>query len=823
MAAKSGFRVSVAAMALGLAFPATAQTASAPDATGIEEIIVTATRRETRLIDTPASIAVISPEYLERTGTINFRDLGFSVPNFSLNENSNSPILSDISIRGIGGAGRVGYYVDDVLVGTSAGFNQNLVDIARVEFLRGPQGVAFGRNTLAGAINIVTKTPSLDKSSGFGAVGYGNYNNIQGQGSVTGPLVPGKIGLKIAGSYRSRDGYDRIRSGGRGNDDDGFLIRAGLLFKVANGLDLAVNYTHGEDRASAFYLDAYDDLPASPNPGDCSAAGLTAGLGAGLPPVAALFANCSADGYPSGNFAAADGNPYDRVLDAGPQRNHSTRNTDVISGKLTFDREGVRFTSISAYTDIRYDLQRDQDYTPADSGYGIFPNQFSSFSQEVRVGSSDQGRFDWLIGAYYYSEANDSDNLVTLGRDFRLSRGIVYGLILAGVPSPTREFLALQLGGQTIGTIAGALGLPPELQQAYFFSANRSRTESLSGYGTATYRITDRLSASAGVRWTSERLQSANAQGTNLGPAPTERIFGPESVFNSTNVSPTASLLYKVTNALSTYATFGTGFYRGAANNPAFCALINRNPCDVKPEKLYNYELGVKGQFLDRKLSVNLAGFYLDYQNLQRAQSFFVSGQQISITGNIDKTEIYGLELESVYRPINDLNLFANVGYSHSEIKKYPGALLPDGLGNTFVADVSNVPLPLAPQWTVSGGGQYDHPLSGSLTGFVAAEVQYRSEQIFNLAGRANLATADPDDGAYDPANPFFQLSSQTNVNLRAGVRGGERWTLTARVYNLLDASYVNGVDGGGGGFVRSRFLTLSPPRTFSAEFRVNF
>lgn len=819
--------VSTLALACALALPAHAQAVAdvaATESPDTAEIIVTATRKETRLIETPASIAVVGSEYIQRTGIANFRDLGFVVPNFSLVENSNSPLLSDISIRGIGGPGRVGYYVDDVLIGTSAGFNQNLVDIERVEFLRGPQGVAFGRNTLAGAINVITKAPSLDQWSGFADFTYGNYNTIQARGSVTGALVKDKIGIKIAGVYRKRDGFDVVRSGGRGNDEDGWVIRGALLLKPVEDLSITLGYTRSQDRTKAFYLDAFDDLPASPNPGNCSAAGLTAGIAAGLPPVAALFGNCSAQGYPAGNYAATvDRDPFDRNLDAGPLPNRSDRDTDIVSGKIEFDRDGIKLSSISAFTRIKFDVARDQDYTAADSGYGAFPNDFRSFSQEIRIGSSDGGRFDWLVGAYYYNEKNESDNLVTLGEDFRLDRGTVYGLILAGVPSPTREFLALQLGGQSIGTIASALGLPPELRQAYFFNSSVSKTESLAGYGTASYKITDALTVSAGVRWTSERLRNSNAQGTNLGPAPTERVFGPTSVFNSTNVSPTASIAYKINDDFSTYATFGTGFFRGATNNPSFCALIARDPCDVRPEKLYNYEVGAKGLFLDRKLGVNLALFYSDYKDLQRGQSFFAGSQQVSITGNIDKTEIYGFELESTLRVTQNINLFANVGYQKATIKDYPGAILPDGFGNVFVADLQNVPLPFAPEWTINAGGQWDIPLSDKFDAFFGGEFQYRSSQIFNLAGRANTATPDPNDGVYFPNDPLFTARSQTNVNLRAGVKFGGRFTLTGRVNNLLDNSYINGVDPAGGGFVRSRFITLSPPRTYSVELRAEF
>ena len=326
-----------------------------------------------------------------------------------------------------------------------------------------------------------------------------------------------------------------------------------------------------------------------------------------------------------------------------------------------------------------------------------------------------------------------------------------------------------------------------------------------------------------GVRYTTERLEDSTAQDTNLGPVPTDRFFSTPVVFSSDNVSPTANLLYKVTPGINTYFTFGTGFYRGGTNNPAFCALLNRDPCDVKPEKVYNYEVGLKGQFFQRKLGINLAVFYEDYRNLQRGQQFSVDFQQVTITGNINKTEIYGVELESTLHPFARLSLFGNVGYQHSQIKDYPGAILPDGFGNVFIANLKNVPLSNAPEWTLNGGGEYDLPLGHALLGFVGGEAQYRSSQSFNLAGRRDPNSSDPTAGVYVSNNPFFVAAPQTNINLRAGVRNAARWTLTARVDNLLDRSYINGVDGAGGGFIQTRFVTLSPPRTFSAEFRVNF
>jgi iron complex outermembrane receptor protein len=425
--------------------PAEAQTNSdTPEPTAVDQVIVTATRRVEKLQDVPLSVTAISGDQVQQVGAVRLNDLAYQMPNVTILENSGAPTFTNVSIRGI--EGRAGIYVDDVPISDSSGFNTYLIDIDRVEVLRGPQGTLFGTNTIAGTINTITKTPKNNYDV-EGMLAYGDYNQFQAAGLVSGPIVPDKLYASIAASYRSRDGFEtNLYNGKNVNNDNGFGLRAKLRFTPTEHLDATLSFdTDYTDVAPYYYKLTHVLLP-------------------GPAPV------------------ALDPNIYDRTVDEGPQQNSSTRRIYGGSLNIKYDVNGYTLTSITGTRWTTYSLDRDINYTPPNTLYGTYNGHFEQTSQEFRITSPDSGQFNWLAGFFYLGTKNDIGTGTIVEPNYVIAPGETVGMLQA----------------------LGALPNP------YIFGATDSTTHdtSYAGYVNASYKITPQLKLQAGLRYTSEQIRS---------------------------------------------------------------------------------------------------------------------------------------------------------------------------------------------------------------------------------------------------------------------------------------------------------------------------
>lgn len=356
---------------------------------GLDEIVVTAQKREQNLNDVPISISVAGSAAIEAARAQDLRDISRLVPNFSVQRQGG---LDTVFIRGIGGggrnigmSGRAGVYVDGVYAGQFASVNQDTLSVDRVEVLRGPQGQLFGRNTVSGAVNIVTQKPS-DAFSGHVEAGYGNMDLFEISGALNLPLADG-VAVRLAGAHRERDGF--VRNDVTGTDIDNVnrdSLRGQLHARLGDRLtfDLAADYSR--DKANKLLGEPLNDV-------------------FGLNPPSL-------------------GTDYDVSFNDDPFQDIKVGG---VSGTFTHElSDSAELVSISGYRETRWKRRNDLDYIPLDLFVFDFNDRFSQFSQEVRVSFGKGGPLSGVAGVYYFDETAKTHRGVTAGSQVEI---LPYGFV----------------------------------------------------------------------------------------------------------------------------------------------------------------------------------------------------------------------------------------------------------------------------------------------------------------------------------------------------------------------------------------------------------
>ncbi|MBB4633249.1 TonB-dependent receptor [Sphingosinicella soli] len=361
--------IAASALMADLAQAQTTPAAGAPVVVFTDEILVTARRREESLLDVASSVAVISADTITASGSATFSDLGFSAANVVFNNSVNVSGFRGVSIRGI--QGRTGIYVDDILLGNEASANVAVNDVERVEILRGPQGTTFGRNTLAGAVNTITRRPSFDwTGSAKGA--YGNYGRRGLDAYVSGPLVDDVLAFKASAVRLKTDGYEVDADGNDVMTQDLWAARGTFLFTPAENLRFLVggDYQYDDPIVNAYHLVTGPGTTYVENT------------------IATSFQNKnSRENYGAffrGEFEASD---------------------------------ALKLVSITALRKTRSDFYLDYDFLSADIFYEKGPRNVDEFSHEFRA-SGDVGIVSWLAGIYYYDSKYIDRNSSFLGVDY---------------------------------------------------------------------------------------------------------------------------------------------------------------------------------------------------------------------------------------------------------------------------------------------------------------------------------------------------------------------------------------------------------------------
>ena len=668
-------------------------------------VTVTAEKREKNIQEIPASITALSEIQIEDARIVDTQDLIYHVPNLFMIKTGNHTAGGFLSIRGItptmAGLPTVGFYVDDIYY---TNFDMELLDIERIEVLRGPQGTLYGRNTEAGVINIVTKKPE-DLWEGKVTGSYGNYNSQYYNVGIGGPLVQDKLFFRVAGKYFLSDGYfkNTFLDNDDADDRDDLDGRVFLRWVPTDSWDVMLS---GEFQR-----------------------------------------------YRDGNacFAPQDEvrrNPHDVSLDF-EGKAHQDNNTENL--RVVYKGKWFTFTSISGFRHEEGDFESDTDFSPTDSMIiGIYQDN-DLFSQEIRIASpKDSTPLEWLIGFYYFYEERDQD---------------VHFDMRQGIPP---------------------YGIPPFKN----ITETTTDTQGYAFFGQATYILFKKLGLTAGLRYDHNKkdFEFDNYYDQDLS------MFGmlPRSAKKDEDFDawlPKFALFYKWTPHFMIYASIARGYKSGGFNTVSAFA---GEPFDS--EYTWNYELGIKSSWLDNRLFVNLAGFYIDWTDQQVEQQLYPE----FIIKNAAESTSKGFEIEVIARPITGLELIGGFGYTDAKFDNYTDDVL-DPMTGAKIGEVSynGKRVPNVPKYTYN------------LT------AQYRFTN--GLFSRVELLGVS--DFYYDSANTEKQGAYQL-VNACLGYER-EHFEVYLWAKNLFDEVYVTRafeMPGLGGYFGRA-----GDPRTFGFTLAARF
>jgi len=647
------------ALAVGMAPPAAnAQSTTEPDGAS-DDIIVTAQKVAEPLSKIPVTISALSAEALEDRNYTSLADFTGAVPGLQVN---NYVGQARTNIRGIGqnslslGAdSQVPYSLDGVYVGQAFSAAQAFLDLERVEVLRGPQGTLYGRNATGGVINLITPKPK-DKLEAKAELTVGNYNLIHGEAVISGPLAVG-IKARLAVAAEDRKGYSyNLFDRHRYDDSTWQAARGTLVFDLSDALSLTVigDYYHANDGSYATHL-------FGKSPGKDVITGVF--LGGHTVPLDA---------------AGQAINP--RLLNIDTKPEHREESGGVL-GVLAWNfTDQLSFKSLSGWrkADLYFTLDFDSTEIPfegLDAGKNMSVYQTSEqFSQEFQfIGNLD--RLRWVSGLYYFHQNIDPGF-------FRI--GLNFGV-------PTAPFIVpLELGGT-------------------------AKTDAYAAFGQATYEVTDRLSATLGLRYSHEKRRATLRQLVPLFGGAADAFDADKTSFS--DLSPKFTLDYQATDQFLIYGTVSKGFQSGGFDISAQPPLAA-----YAPERVWNYEIGAK--FRNRLLSLDLAAFYYDYTDLQVAQ--IVNG--LPVTANAASSVIKGAEASITVRPVRNLTLTGSFSMIDSKFKDFINV---DPLSGAPV-DLEGNRLPGAAKYSANISADYTIPLANGNSIALFGEWNWRDRIYFS-------------------------------------------------------------------------------------------
>ena len=716
-----------------------------------EGIIVTATRRAEKLSEVPIAMSVFGDEDIEQTSVRELAEMSEYIPNVSIS--GHNDFRSVITIRGVGSASRnigfdsrVGVYVDGVYMGQSPAVNQELLDLERVEVLRGPQGMLFGKNTVAGAISLVTKKPE-DTFSAKVSANVGNYNLREFQGMVNIPLAE-NVAAKVSISKADRDGYiDNITTGNELDTKDVLAYRGQLRITPNDKFEINL---------------AYDGLSADNK--------ILVGE-----PLSDPFGVTTVPWAPEPRKVAFDFDP------------HEDRDVSGGMADLTYKFDnGFIAKSITGYRDTDAFYTNATDYAPISIIYIEYGDEFKQLTQEFQLISPGDKPLTYMMGLYYYNQDADTVRDVFLGNDF------LEGFIAPVVAPSVAPLLGLDpsnLTTEQLALISGLVGFGPPGSKV---TNNGSvETESVAAYFNGSYDFNDRWTLGFGLRYSVEDkdvnwLLDGRTSGvfgigsTNVTPGDTTTV--PTPLVNDRRdsfLSPAVSLSYAVTDESNLYVKYSSGYKSGGFNLDYINEdeLAANSDLEFGKETVDSYEIGLKNTLMNGRLTLNLAGFHSSYDDYQVNQFVDLGGGRTSIRiTNAAKVITQGLEAEFDMQATDNLSVQGSVGYLDATFDSFPG-------GGTAGADVSGKELVNAPKWTASLGGVYTRDLNALNAKLLTRlDVTY-SDGFYTTAD--NIKTIQLAAGA---SVPFGYIDAMTLVNGRIGLIGnGGRYEAYLWGRNLTD------------------------------------
>lgn len=791
-------RLSLLAVAVASASVAQAQT--------IEEVVVTAQKRTQNLTDVPISISAVTEEQIDKQNAKRLSDLSNTLPNVNMTQGSDSS--ARLTIRGVGASSRnigfdtrVGVYVDGVYMGQSPALNQELAELQQVEVLRGPQGTLFGKNTVAGAVNLITKKPSLEETYGSLSLSAGNMDFTQAKFVVNVPLTE-TLAVNVSGSTLERDGFTKNIYGsavptypypplaplGTVSDLDDFYYKEGHGGEEYGdrNADVARVQLLWEPNDTFSARLAYDYLDSNQTP-------------VGREPISDSLGNFLDPYSPNSYEINTDAEQYEKRALSGT----------ALTLEYTLPNDHT-IKSISAYRDTEAFVTNDLDFGPRDWVNYDYTDHYKQTTQEIQFISPEFDNYNYVVGLYYYNQKSTTGRDVNIGQDIR-----DLDMFFTEVPA------SFQLQPGT--TVA---------------NNGKVETESYALFANGSYSFTDKHQITVGFRWETEQktvnwdIDGTAAMflvGTASDQACANPIYGfyPEQYRpicsinddrRDTNFAPTIAYNYFITDEHTFYARIAQGYKSGGYNLDYNSQSTLNNGVEFDEESVISYEIGFKGQAFDR-LKYGIAAFRADYDDYQVSQIIELkdeNGLPIGTSYSIEnaaKVETYGLELEGTFFVTEGLSISANYGWLDAKFDSFPG-------GGPNGEDLAGNVLPRAPEQTASISFDYTTSM-GAFDIYAHVDYSYTDDvyttednvdSTFLLESLVNMVPKEV---------PYGTIKGYGIGNANIGFSTGEgRYNLSLWVKNFTDEEYQ--IDTGEE-FLGTVVQSLNVPRTYGVTFKLAY
>ncbi len=718
--------------------------ASAADA-GLEEIIVTARKRDENLQDVPISITAFTADSIEQRGIESVYDIAKLTPNLSFNQ-TYGRVFDRPVIRGMSqvlGDRTVSFVVDGVYI--AGNMSADLDDLEQVEVLKGPQAANFGRGSLAGVISYRTRRPSNEWRGGASVSG-GDDSYVEASGNISGPIISDKLAFKLGARYYDYDGQYTGRS------TDGSEVQLGaentkrvsgaLLWQPTENIDVSVRAFVSQNTDGLYNniifkgLNCFTTVPFA-----LSRGGSWCGDVPGIPldgGIGVDFADIARQGRPG---VQQDTNLYSSEA-------NWNLGTMKLTGLVSWNRQDEDWI-VDDYL-ISDPTFTNRSQVPSATMTIANPGNITRLitvreyrSQELRLASNGEGKLQWLAGLYHYDQTTTGFN-----------GGPRYNINLAN--------------GMAAATNTGLTGTLREISQPI----SPAEVDNEAVFGSMSYDLTDHWHLSLEGRYAKDSLSLNNT--VQLGSNCAAKL---EAEY--TSFTPRGSVRFDLSDDVNIYASVSRGNKPGDFNNSLcatavtaseFVRLSDISPLDIKEERSLNYEIGSKMRFMEGRMSLDVAAFYIDWTDQQLTSSQGYTNNQmlpanISLTLNAGKTEIKGIELNWRWKLNEIVDLNASYGYTDAEFKElcdatYAGTVgvsvqTPPcaGFSNTATLSAAGFQTANAPTHTGTAGVELHLPVGDRWTAFARTDASYqgtRYAEVYNFASTGDSVRIDARVGIED-------------------------------------------------------------------------
>lgn len=762
---------------------------SAEDDFVLEEIIVTAQKRAEGLQDVPIAISVMSGQKIQNHGIGELEELAVFMPNVHIAEGG---AATQLFIRGIGSGinpgfeQSVGSFIDGVYFGRGRSARAAFLDLERVEVLKGPQSTLFGKNTIAGAINITTARPT-EEFQGYIEASY--ESELEGFGftaMLSGPMTETLRGRLVAKAYEDNGYVENSFTGDDGPQEDNTVVRGTLVWEPSSDLVLTLKAENGQ-----FDVKGRQDMIS----------------------IATPFATNHYRDFGDPNFTAKfDYHKSSADFPGRPEFDDTEANILQLTAEYQWGAHTLR--SITGYTDYEFDNTADADYAPLIFLERSKDEEHEQFSQEFLLSSPTGGTIEYLTGIYYQTNKLSVDNTRT-------------SVMLSALP-PIETAINENLADDGV---PGA-PFPTGAMDAVIINLFDQDTDSWSAFFSVTWNVSNDFRITGGLRYSDEEKEMQKSlfitdpEDSAGNPDPflsllydQELKFATPHTFDldrqQDNVTGNLNFQYDFTADIMLYLNLANGFKAGGYDQDN--ARANATTEEFDEETVESIELGAKMRLWDGRARLNLALFKSDFEDVQ-VSTF--DGNCCFVVGNAAETEVEGFEADFMVAITEALTLNGAIAYIDATYGSFPGAACNALQVQTFVAaggersdceqDLSGKPLQFAPEWSFNAGAEYVTALSTNLELALGIDVIYSDDVVI------------PND-----LDPNILQDEFWKVNARAALRSEDgKWKLAVVGKNLTDeetTAWGNDVPLGSLGFDFTYFQHIDPPRTVEFQARYSF